>query len=95
MGWVNSVAGSTFAVYLIHQNHYIVKTWQLYMPQPLGDGFWEVLLSGFLYIAVIFMACVAIDRVRIYLFELCRIPRVQQWLSDNIINKVRHVLTKI
>ncbi|RXI23567.1 MAG: hypothetical protein C7K11_05245 [Candidatus Amulumruptor caecigallinarius] len=95
VGWVNSVAGSTFAVYLIHQNHYIVKTWQLYMPQPLGDGFWEVLLSGFLYIAVIFMACVAIDRVRIYLFELCRIPRVQQWLSDNIINKVRHVLTKI
>ncbi len=65
------------------------------MLQPLGDGVWAVLLSGFLYIAVIFMACVAIDKVRIYLFELCRIPRVQQWLSDNIINKVRHVLAKI
>lgn len=89
---VNWIASSTFAVYLIHQNYYLSHIIYRYTPDPIDSGFTAVFASGILYMVILFMAMVAIDKVRILIFDLCRVPRFEQWLSDKIIAKVRHCI---
>ena len=89
---VNWIASSTFAVYLIHQNYYLSHIIYRYTPDPIDSGFTAVFASGILYMVILFMAMVAVDKVRILLFDWCRIPRFEQWLSDKIIAKVRHCI---
>lgn len=86
---VNWIASSTFAVYLIHQNYYLSHIIYRYTPDPIDSGFTAVFASGILYMVILFMAMVAIDKVRILIFDLCRVPRFEQWLSDKIISLAR------
>lgn len=88
---INGIASSTFAVYLIHQNYYLCQVLNSYMPDPVSGGFTAVFFSGIIYMSALFMAMIAVDKLRILIFEWIRISYLEQWLSKCII-KVFDVL---
>lgn len=89
---VNWIASSTFAVYLIHQNFYMIKTFGWLFPEPTGTGFMSVLLSGLLYMSVFFMAMILIDKLRMLLFRICYVDRFEKWLSDRLVAIFRSII---
>lgn len=91
---INSIAASTYAVYLIHQNYYVKDVLAEYMIYYPELGFTANFFIGIGNVAILFLMFVAIDKVRIYLFELCRIPRFQQWLSDRVISTTKGMLAR-
>lgn len=90
--WINYLAASTYAVYLIHQNYYakdFIGDMMIYFPE---EGYIYNFFIGIVNMSLLFIMFVLIDKVRIFLFDLCRVPRFEQWLSDKIIAKVRHCI---
>lgn len=92
--WINYFAASTYAVYLIHQNYYakdFIGSLMAYLPE---EGYVYNFFVGILSLSVLFTAFVMIDKMRILIFDLCRIPRFEQWLSDYILHKIRCIFDR-
>lgn len=66
---INSVASTTFGIYLIHDNP-LVRHWLWPIWEPLYGYGWEIILVvGLISTAAVFIACSLIDIVRIKLIE--------------------------
>lgn len=92
---INYIASSTFAVYIIHQNPYIINWLMDYVPQYFGTSYLWAFLSGAIITAVVFMICVAIDKLRIALFDLCRVDRLENFIADRSLSVIRGALTRL
>ncbi len=90
---INWVASSTFAAYLIHQNYYLSHVLYSSMPDSVGSGFWPVLLSGIVYMSVLFMAMIVMDKIRIYIFDICHVGDLERRLSRFVISWSRRWLS--
>lgn len=91
--WINYFAASTYAVYLIHQNCYakdFIARFMYYFPE---SGYMYNFFFGLINLAILFIVFVAIDKIRILLFDLCHIPQFEQRLSDWIIGGARKWLS--
>lgn len=71
--WVNWIASSTLAVYLLHENKYAPRQlWydfveNLYVSK-IGEDYWWLILLG--CCIVLFISCILIDKVRMIIFSL-------------------------
>ena len=68
--WINWIAGSVFGVYLIHMNQSVFQwMWfDLLKIKSYYNSQW-LPLHAFICMIVIFIACIIIDKIRIYLIE--------------------------
>lgn len=90
--WINYMAASTYAVYLIHQNYYMKDIMDECMICIPEYGYVGNFFIGLVNLAILFVVMVAIDKVRILIFDCCRIPYFQRWLSDKILGFLRGIL---
>ncbi len=65
------------------------------MPDPVGSGFWPVLLSGIVYMSVLFMAMIVMDKIRIYIFDICHVGDLERCLSRFVISWSRRWLSDL
>lgn len=74
--WINYIAASTFSVYLIHENHHVNKLLYDYIQEFTAS---LNILSIILYLLIvaisIFIGCIIVDRVRIFIFNWFIIKR--------------------
>lgn len=70
---INTVAGSTFGVLLIHANSDTMRQWLwkdvLDCVGQYNYSFFHLVGTSFASVSVVFVACIIIDRLRIVLFE--------------------------
>ncbi|MCM1337923.1 MAG: acyltransferase family protein [Candidatus Amulumruptor caecigallinarius] len=94
---VNYIASSTFAVYIIHQNPYVIEWLMDQAPAYYGwsTAYYTDFLIGMAVTAVVFLLCVAIDKLRLALFYLCRIERLEDRLADATLSLVRRALSRL
>lgn len=71
--WINLVGGSTFAVLLIHSNSDTMRKW-LFLEVMNCSGIFDrpfavMIITCILELIAVFVICIAIDKLRIILFE--------------------------
>ncbi len=93
--WINFVAGSTYAVYLIHTNCYLREVLGEMMIYYQDMGYTFNFFVGIFTVFLMFVAFIAIDQIRILIFTWCRVSHFQRWLSDVIIRNLKRFLDKI
>lgn len=81
---INFVAGSCFAVYLIHDNNRVRNDLWNFVYQNLDINSYNIVWQYFLWIIIIFTACVAIDLVR----------RLLIFIANHIANKITPIWKK-
>lgn len=89
---INYIASSTFAVYIIHQNPYVINWLMDYVPQYFGNSCYEAFFTGAAVTAIIFMLCVGVDKLRIWLFYIFGIERLENFIADQALSLVRRIV---
>lgn len=92
---ISLVATGTFGIYLIHDNEYI------------RDVFWEIVCYLFalkpsttlipktlIAILCVFISCLLLELLRLWLFRLCHIDKLLKTIAQNITNTVTNWLAK-
>lgn len=68
--FVNWIASSTLGIYLLHDNDIVRKyIWTIIYPNKLYLYSNNLILHAFLKISIVFVSCLIIDKIRIYIFE--------------------------
>jgi len=93
---ISFVATSAFSVYLIHDN-FFVRTYLIAKIHSVVDGFNFVLLALSIIgsVAVIFLSCILIDKIRICLFKIIRIDTLSKHIEDFVKTKINTLCKKI
>ena len=94
-GLINFISPCVFSVYLIHCHFYIYQYLKfaevrLYNSIPINNVCFVLLFCMF-----IFIICVCIDRIRLYLYALCKIPEYELKLSDWLRRKSLFYISKL
>ncbi len=93
---ISFFASSAFSVYLIHDNIYIRNYLISKIHTFVGDfNFVSLSLSIVCSVAVIFLACILIDKIRIIIFKAIRIDKLTEKIEKLIITIINAIYTRI
>ncbi len=93
---ISFFSGSAFSVYLIHDNIYVRKYIISRIYSVIGGFDLVFLILSVLGIAsVIFIGCILIDKIRIYLFKLIKTDKLAQCAEDFIKVKINLICQRL
>ncbi|MCH4853759.1 acyltransferase [Bifidobacterium pseudolongum] len=88
---INTLAASSFGIYLIHFNKYIVSIWEHYIPRAtIYSSQYAIALGGAIVIGL-FIACLLIDLIRQFLFHLTIDKHRGAWFDKLYIGAIRTI----
>ncbi len=94
MWLVDFISPCVFSVYLIHCHYYVVNHLKMIETNLYQSIQMNNVCFVLLFCILVFLFCICIDRLRLLVFKLCRVPEMESKMSEWLKRKIMNFLPK-
>lgn len=91
---VGFISPCVFSVYLIHNHYYVMQYMRIIETNLYQSIQMNNVCFVLLFCISVFLFCICIDRLRLLVFKLCRVPEMESKMSEWLKRKIMNFLPK-